>query len=181
MAINILLLIAYFFSGWVCLGKDFTKQNDGVIVEYTSVAGKATFKPVLGNLAAGSIWWGLHNVVCGAADPVEKHRVFSGKVADYNIGTPRKGVPIFIAVDDKPPVMVAITDNDGKFSFHIYQASNDSPEKHGYILPKEFKDAFLYVGYVGSLVMPRPERPQIGSLLPSGSGTSQYPITDVLK
>src|SRR5690349_18547380 len=99
MAMKLILLTVSLFSGWMCFGKDFTKQNDGRLVECTSVEGKAVFKQWSTNLTAGSLFWGLHNVVCGSTDPIEKHRVFSGLVADYNIGTPRKGIPIFMATD----------------------------------------------------------------------------------
>jgi hypothetical protein len=160
-------------------GKDFTKQTDGRIVEYTSVDGKATFK-VRHTPAAGSLYWGLHDVACGAIDPMEKHRTFSGRVADYNIGTPRKGVPIFLAIDDKPPVMVAVSGADGIFSFRIYQ-TDDALKPPGYLLAKGFKEAWLCVGNLGLPTFGRSELPAIGDPLPTGSETSQYPITDILK
>lgn len=165
--------------GATSFGRDFTKQTDGRIVEYTSIDGKATFK-LVDKMAAGSMYWGLRDIVCGVIDPIEKHRTFSGKVADYNIGTPRKGVPIFMVVDDKPPSMVAISGEDGKFSFRIYQ-TGDSSNKLGYILAKDYKEAYLCVGLVGSSNTLRPETPSIGNPLPTGSWTSQYPISDILK
>jgi hypothetical protein len=180
---KLLLLGLSLILGGISFGKSFTKQADGKIVEYTSIAGKATFKQS-GDMAAGSLYWGLHDVVCGTTNSMEKHRTFSGRVADYNIGTPLKEIPIFMATDDKPPVMMALSDNDGKFSFRIDRASDDSFEKQGYPLPKDFTNAFLYVGCFPSFRtpgMPRPEVPKVGSPLPEGSQTSQYPITDILE
>lgn len=168
-----------FILGATSFGIDFTKQTDGRIVEYTFIDGKVAFK-LVDKLAAGSMYWGLRDIACGVIDPIEKHRTFSGEVADYNIGTPRKGVPIFMVVDDKPSSMVAISGEDGKFSFQIYQAA-DSSKKRGYILAKDFKEAYLCVGLVGSSNTSRPETPSIGSPFPPGSWTSQYQISDILK
>ena len=126
------------------------------------------------------MYWGLHDIAFGPINPLEKYRTFSGRVADYNIGTPRKGIPIFMAVDDKAPFMVAISDDDGKFSFRIYQTENLS-NNPGCIFAKEYKKANLYVGFLGAFNNPRPEPPSIGKPLPVGSRTSEYSITDILK